>query len=184
MVVMFVLLFMTKVFELLPYAVMAAIIISGVAGLVEFDTAAYLFRTHLRDFAVWMVAFVSTLFLGIELGLGVSIGLALLIVIFESAFPHTAMLGRVDRSTVYRNIEQVHVWSQLWQYCVGWWQGWCTGCHVERQPLSTAQQFSMHAVSHPGVSTWHLLQAFLCSQAEKCWHMLFVCRTAAFTCVC
>lgn len=107
MVVMMVLLFMTKVFELLPYAVMAAIIISGVAGLVEFDTAAYLFRTHLRDFAVWMVAFVSTLFLGIELGLAVSIGLALLIVIFESAFPHTAMLGRVDRSTVYRNIEQV-----------------------------------------------------------------------------
>jgi sulfate transporter 4 len=107
MVVMFVLLFLTKVFELLPYNVMAAIIIAGVAGLVEFDTAAYLFRTHLRDFAVWMVAFVSTLFLGIELGLGVSIGLALLIVIFESAFPHTAMLGRVDRSTVYRNIEQV-----------------------------------------------------------------------------
>jgi sulfate transporter 4 len=106
-VVMFVLLFLTKVFELLPYNVMAAIIIAGVAGLVEFDTAAYLFRTHLRDFAVWMVAFVSTLFLGIELGLGVSIGLALLIVIFESAFPHTAMLGRVDRSTVYRNIEQV-----------------------------------------------------------------------------
>lgn len=107
MVVMFVLLFLTKVFELLPYNVMAAIIIAGVASLVEFDTAAYLFRTHLRDFAVWMVAFLSTLFLGIELGLGVSIGLALLIVIFESAFPHTAMLGRVDRTTVYRNIEQV-----------------------------------------------------------------------------
>jgi sulfate transporter 4 len=107
MVVMMVLLFLTKVFELLPYATMAAIIIAGVTGLVEFDTAAYLFRTHLRDFAVWLVAFLATLFLGIELGLAISIGLALLIVIFESAFPHTAMLGRVDRSTVYRNIEQV-----------------------------------------------------------------------------
>lgn len=44
MVVMFVLLFLTKVFELLPYNTMAAIIIAGVMGLVEFDTAIYLMK--------------------------------------------------------------------------------------------------------------------------------------------
>lgn len=44
MVVMFVLLFMTKVFSLLPYNTMAAIIIAGVSTLVEFDTAIYLFK--------------------------------------------------------------------------------------------------------------------------------------------
>lgn len=49
---------------------------------------------------VWCVAFFATLFLGIEPGLAAAIGLALLIVIFESAFPHSAMLGRVDRTTV------------------------------------------------------------------------------------
>eukprot|EP00775_Hariotina_reticulata_P008330 gene8330-8515_t len=106
MVVMFVLLFMTKVFSLLPYNTMAAIIIAGVSTLVEFDTAIYLFKTHLRDFMVWLVAFVCTLFLGIELGLAMAIGLAILIVVFESAFPHTAVLGRVDRTSVYRNIQQ------------------------------------------------------------------------------
>jgi hypothetical protein len=57
-------------------------------------------QTHLRDFMVWLVAFVCTLFLGIELGLAMAIGLAILIVVFESAFPHTAVLGRVDRTTV------------------------------------------------------------------------------------
>jgi hypothetical protein len=41
---MFVLLFLTKVFELLPYNTMAAIIIAGVMGLVEFDTAIYLLK--------------------------------------------------------------------------------------------------------------------------------------------
>jgi sulfate transporter 4 len=51
---------------------------------------------------VWITAFICTLFLGIELGLAISIALAMLIVIFESAFPHTAMLGRIDKSTVYR----------------------------------------------------------------------------------
>eukprot|EP00775_Hariotina_reticulata_P015058 gene15058-biopygen969 len=44
MVVMFVLLFMTSVFALLPYNTMAAIIIAGVSTLVEFDTAVYLFK--------------------------------------------------------------------------------------------------------------------------------------------
>jgi MFS superfamily sulfate permease-like transporter len=51
---------------------------------------------------VWITAFICTLFLGIELGLAISIALALLIVIMESAFPHSAVLGRVDHSTVYR----------------------------------------------------------------------------------
>jgi sulfate transporter 4 len=59
-------------------------------------------QTHLRDFLVWVTAFLCTLFLGVELGLGISIGLALLIVILESAFPHTAVLGQIERSAVYR----------------------------------------------------------------------------------
>jgi hypothetical protein len=41
---MFVLLFLTPVFEKLPYNTMAAIIIVGVAGLVEFEEAIYLFK--------------------------------------------------------------------------------------------------------------------------------------------
>ncbi len=63
-------------------------------------------QTNLRDFLVWLTAFLCTIFLGVELGLGISIGLALLIVICETGFPHTAILGRVDNTNVYRNIEQ------------------------------------------------------------------------------
>ena len=59
-------------------------------------------KLNLRDFFVWLAAFLGTLFLGIELGLGISIVLALLVVIFESAFPHTAVLGRIAHSSVYR----------------------------------------------------------------------------------
>lgn len=46
------------------------------------------------------------MFLGVEIGLAISIGLALMIVIYESAFPHTALLGRVGRTTIYRNVKQ------------------------------------------------------------------------------
>jgi len=56
---------------------------------------------------VWLTAFICTLFLGAELGLGISIGLALMMVILESAFPHTAVLGQIERTTVYRCVRGV-----------------------------------------------------------------------------
>jgi hypothetical protein len=77
-------------------------------------------QTHLRDFVVWLAAFVCTLFLGAELGLAISIGLALLIVILETAFPHTAVLGQIERTTVYR-------WGGGWSGLVWWGMGWLVG---------------------------------------------------------
>lgn len=68
----------------------------------EFGVAAQLWRVHVRDFAVWLVAFVITVFCGVELGLVASIALSLLILILETAFPHTALLGRLGNTNVYR----------------------------------------------------------------------------------
>ena len=73
--------------------------------MIEFDEAIYLWKVHKFDFGVWMFAFLGTLFLGVELGLGIAIGLSLFLVIFESAYPHTAILGRLPGTTEYRNIK-------------------------------------------------------------------------------
>ena len=87
-------------------ATLAAIVISGVVSLVDYSEAIYLWRVHKFDFSVWMVAFLGTLFLGVEMGLGLSVGISLLLVIFESAYPHTAVLGRLPGTHHYRNIKQ------------------------------------------------------------------------------
>ena len=100
-----VLLFMTPIFELLTLPTLASIVISGVVSLVDFDEAKYLWKVHKFDFGVWFFAFIGTLFLGVELGLGIAVGLSLLLVIFESAYPHTAILGRLPGTTEYRNIK-------------------------------------------------------------------------------
>jgi MFS superfamily sulfate permease-like transporter len=63
----------------------------------------FLLQTHLRDFIVWLVAFIVTTFAGVELGLMSSIALSLLILVLESSFPHTAQLGRIGKSNVYRS---------------------------------------------------------------------------------
>lgn len=66
----------------------------------------FLWKVHKFDFSVWMTAFFGTLFLGVELGLGISVGLSLMLVIFESAYPHTVELGRLPGTSEYRNVKQ------------------------------------------------------------------------------
>eukprot|EP00879_Flechtneria_rotunda_P025827 GHRR01027477.1.p1 GENE.GHRR01027477.1~~GHRR01027477.1.p1 ORF type:complete len:160 (+),score=32.59 GHRR01027477.1:197-676(+) len=65
-----------------------------------------LLQVHLRDFFVWLVAFLVTTFAGVELGLMCSIILSIAILILEASFPHTAVLGRVGKSNVYRSVER------------------------------------------------------------------------------
>jgi sulfate transporter 4 len=74
--------------------------------LFDYPEAIYLWKVNKFDFAVWMIAFIGSLFLGVEIGLAISVCISLLLIIYESAFPHTAVLGRLPGSNVYRNIKQ------------------------------------------------------------------------------
>jgi sulfate transporter 4 len=53
---------------------LAAIVISAVIGLVDYEEAMFLWRVEKKDFLLWLAASIFTLFLGIEVGvlIGVS----------------------------------------------------------------------------------------------------------------
>lgn len=51
---------------------------------------------------MWNITWLVVLFAGVEIGIGVGIGVSLLLVIYKSAFPHIAQLGRLPESTIYR----------------------------------------------------------------------------------
>ncbi len=85
---------------------LASIVISGVIGLLDYEEAIYLWKVHRFDFGVWFIACVGTMFLGVEIGLAIAVGVSLLLVIYESAYPHTAVLGRLPGTTIYRNVKQ------------------------------------------------------------------------------
>jgi len=101
-----VLLLLTSVFEILPLCILSAIVIGAVLTIMDFPEAMYLYKVHKFDFAVWVIAFLGTMFLGVEIGLAIAVGVSILIVIYESAYPHTAVLGRLPGTTVYRNVKQ------------------------------------------------------------------------------
>jgi SulP family sulfate permease len=100
------LLFLTPLFYYLPKAVLAAIIMVAVAGLVDWEEARYLWRVDRRDFGLMALTFVATLGLGIEQGILVGVIVSLIVVIYESSTPHTALMGRLPDTETYRNLKR------------------------------------------------------------------------------
>ncbi len=100
------LLFLTPLFEFLPNAILAAVIMVAVFGLIDYKEAKHLWHSNRSDFAMWIVTFLATLFVGIEQGIGLGVILSLALVIYRTTRPHIAVLGRVPGSDFYRNVER------------------------------------------------------------------------------
>ena len=101
-----VLLFFTDVFYSLPNAILAAIIIVAVIGLVDFKTPIFLFKTNKRDFAMLVITFVTTLLFGVIAGIVTGVVLSLGLVIQRSVYPHLAELGKLPDTKYYRNLSR------------------------------------------------------------------------------
>lgn len=100
------LLFLTPLFYYLPNAILAAVIMVAVFGLIDFKEAKHLWHTDRSDFAMMAATFVGTLVLGIEEGILLGVALSLAVIIFRTARPHYAVLGKIPGKTHYRNIER------------------------------------------------------------------------------
>jgi SulP family sulfate permease len=100
------LLFLTPVFYFLPKAVLAAIIIVAVFGLVNVKEGIRLWKTNNLDFWLLFTTFMATLFLGIEYGIFAGVGLSIVILIFRTSRPYIAVLGAVPDSDFYKNRER------------------------------------------------------------------------------
>ncbi|XP_020277052.1 probable sulfate transporter 4.2 isoform X2 [Asparagus officinalis] len=105
-IMMCALLFLTPLFSDIPQCSLAAIVISAVMGLVDYEEALFLWRVDKKDFLLWTITSITTLIFGIEIGVLVGVGFSLAFVIHESANPHIAVLGRLPGTTVYRNTLQ------------------------------------------------------------------------------
>ncbi len=100
------LLFFTPLFFYLPKAVLAAIIMTAVFGLVDVAEVRHLWRVKRSDLALLGITFVATLTVGIELGIAAGVTASLLWFVVRKTRPHTAVLGRLPGTSVYRNVER------------------------------------------------------------------------------
>ncbi|PON38010.1 High affinity sulfate transporter [Parasponia andersonii] len=96
----------TPLFKYTPNAILASIIIAAVVGLLDFEAAILLWKIDKFDFAACMGAFFGVVFVSVEIGLLIAVALSFAKILLQVTRPRTALLGKISRTNVYRNIQQ------------------------------------------------------------------------------
>lgn len=100
------LLWLTPLFQALPSAILASVIMVAVIGLIDWRAPIRLWFADKGDFFRLWATFGVTLFVGVMPGIAAGVLLSLISVIYRSAQPHIAVLGRIPGTRNYRNIDR------------------------------------------------------------------------------
>lgn len=98
------LLFLTPLFFYLPKPILASVIMVSVFGLIDLKYPLELLKQRRDEFFALLITFISTLFIGIIEGIVIGILFSLLLLVYRTAKPHVAELGRVGESEYFKNI--------------------------------------------------------------------------------
>jgi SulP family sulfate permease len=98
------LLFLTDTLANLPKAVLAAIVLSAVYGLINIAALLRIWRISRIDFYAAAIALVAVLLLGILQGILLAAVASILLVLARASHPHVAFLGRIPGTNSYSDI--------------------------------------------------------------------------------
>ena len=98
------LLFLTGLLENLPKAVLAAVVLTAVAGLLDFPALFRMWRVSRLDFYAAAIALGAVLLLGILQGILVAAGASILLLLARASRPHVAFLGRIPGTSSYSDL--------------------------------------------------------------------------------
>ncbi|XP_075571328.1 prestin isoform X2 [Pelecanus crispus] len=94
-------------FEPLPQTVLAAIVMVNLKGMFkQFGDIAHFWRTSKIELAIWVVAFVASLFLGLDYGLLTAVAFAVITVIYRTQSPQYRILGQIPDTDIYCDVEE------------------------------------------------------------------------------
>jgi len=103
-VVGLVLLFFTGLFRSLPEAVLAAIVLIAVTGLIDLKEFRYLWHASRIDFAAAGVALAGVLFMGVLDGVIIAVLASAAMLLMRVTRPHVAFLGRVPGTDRFSDV--------------------------------------------------------------------------------
>ncbi|MCI4388714.1 hypothetical protein PGIGA_G00089230 [Pangasianodon gigas] len=107
LLVLLVILAVGFLFQPLPQTVLAAIIMVNLLGMFkQLRDIPALWRTSKIELAIWVVAFVASVLLGLDYGLLVAITFAILTVIYRTQSPKSVILGQISDTGLYDDTEE------------------------------------------------------------------------------
>jgi MFS superfamily sulfate permease-like transporter len=107
----------------LPKAVLAAVVLTAVAGLIDLPEMLRMRRVSKLDFRAAIVALVAVLLLGILQGILLAALATVLMLLIRASYPHVAFLGRIPGTDDYSDMDR----------------------HPENEPLANAIAFRPEA---------------------------------------
>ena len=99
-----VLLLLTGLFRTLPDAVLAAVVLVAVSGLIDLAELRHLWRASRLDFAAAAVALAGVLLMGVLDGVLIAVLASLLMLLARSSRPHVAFLGRIPGTNRFSDL--------------------------------------------------------------------------------
>jgi len=104
--------FLTPLLKDLPVAVLSATIIVAVLSLVDVGALRRAWAYSKSDFAAMAATIAVTLMAGVETGVASGVMLSLGLFLYRTSRPHTAVVGRVDGTEHFRNVDRHTVLTQ------------------------------------------------------------------------
>nr|XP_013799751.1 PREDICTED: prestin isoform X5 [Apteryx mantelli mantelli] len=94
-------------FEPLPQTVLAAIVMVNLKGMFkQFGDIAHFWRISKIELAIWLVAFVASLLLGLDYGLLTAVTFAMITIIYRTQSPQYRILGQIPDTDIYCDVEE------------------------------------------------------------------------------
>ncbi|KAK7325185.1 hypothetical protein VNO77_29336 [Canavalia gladiata] len=100
------LLFLMPLFYHTPNVVLAAIIITAVIGLIDYQSAYKLWKVDKVDFLACVCSFFGVLFVSVPVGLTIAISISVLKILLHVSRPNTSLLGNIPGTQIFHNTNQ------------------------------------------------------------------------------
>lgn len=104
MTVMITLLFLMPLFQYTPNVVLGAIIVSAVIGLIDVPAAYLIWKVDKFDFVIMMCAFLGVIFISVQEGLAIAVGISVFKILLQISRPQTVILGNIPGTDIYRDL--------------------------------------------------------------------------------
>ncbi|KAL7602803.1 hypothetical protein Lser_V15G18204 [Lactuca serriola] len=104
--VLITLLFLMPLFHYTPNLILAAIIITAVIGLMDYQSTIRLWKVDKLDFVACLCSFFGVLFISVPIGLAIAVGVSVFKILLHVTRPNTGVLGNIPGTQIYQNVNR------------------------------------------------------------------------------
>ncbi|CAG7890115.1 unnamed protein product [Brassica rapa] len=107
------LLFLMPLFYYTPNLILAAIILTAVIGLIDYQAAYKLWKVDKFDFFTCMCSFFGVLLVSVPLGLAIAVGVSVLKILLHVTRPNTLEFGNIQGTQIYQSVKRYREASRI-----------------------------------------------------------------------